>query len=159
AGVELRHGARVRLIRVRDGRATGAELESGELVAADAVVSDYNAVGTYLELVPETPASIGRMLRGLPLQSPGVCAYLAVRGAPKPPYLRFLLPGSGELCRLFIQPAVMDPSIEQDGWFPARLLSPMRYEEAERLGPAGQQEYAERILAEPWWQQHVEDAR
>src|SRR5207245_10599308 len=51
ASVELRHGARVRHIRVRDGRATGAELESGELVAADAVVSDHNAVDPYIELV------------------------------------------------------------------------------------------------------------
>src|SRR3989442_1567614 len=129
----------------------GAELASGELVAADAVVSDYNAVGTYLELVPETPSSMRRMLRGLPLQSPGVCAYLAVKGSPRPPYLRFRLPGGGEPCRLLIIPGVMDPTSARDGWWPARLLSPMDHAEAERSGPAGQQGDPERVLAEPWW--------
>ena len=159
AGVELRHGARVRRIRVRDGRASGAELASGELVAADAVVSDYNAVGTYLELVPETPSSMRRMLRGLPLQSPGVCAYLAVKGSPRPPYLRFRLPGGGEPCRLLIIPGVMDPTSARDGWWPARLLSPMDHAEAERSGPAGQRAYLERVLAEPWWRAHVAEFR
>ena len=61
----------------------------------------------------------------MPLQSPGVRAYLAIRGEPRPPYLRFFLPGGGQLCRLLIRPAVMDPAVEHDGWQPARLLAPM----------------------------------
>jgi phytoene dehydrogenase-like protein len=159
AGIELRCGARVRRVHVRNGRAAGAELESGELVEADAVVSDYNAVGTYLELVPDVPAPVGRELRALPLQSPGVSAYLAVRGSPRPPYLRFRLPAGGEPCRLLILPGLMDPASARDGWWPARLLSPMDHAEAERAGPAGQRAYLERVLAEPWWREHVAEVR
>ena len=41
------------------------------------------------------PAARASRLKPLPLQSPGVCAYLAVRGGARPPYLRFRLPGRG----------------------------------------------------------------
>src|SRR5262249_3803832 len=149
----------VRRIQVRDGQAMGVELESGELVGADAVVSDYNAVGTYLELVPGAPPPMRRTLHALPLQSPGVSAYLAVRASPRSPYLRFRLPGDGEPCRLLVIPGVMDPTSTRDGWWPARLLSPMDHTQAERAGPAGQRAYLERVLAEPWWREHVAEFR
>jgi phytoene dehydrogenase-like protein len=105
------------------------------------------------------PAAARRRLEALPLQSPGVCAYLAVRGAPAPPYLRFRLPGGGELCRLLITPAAVLPGLDRDGWTPARLLAPMSYAEAQRVGPSGQRAYLERVLAEPWWRAHVAEAR
>lgn len=160
AGVAIRYRAPVRAIRSKSGRAIGVELATGEFLPAEVVISNRSGVATGTELIGDAlPGSAREYLDGLPLQSPGVCAYLAVRGAPKAPYLRFLLPEPGELCRLLIQPGVMDASLGKDGWFPARLMSPMRHEDAERLGPAGQQEVMERILAEPWWREHVDDAR
>ncbi len=160
AGVEFHFGAKVAAIRHEGGRARGVVTEAGEWLAADAVVSDRNGVGTYLDLVPEalSPAARERLGR-LPLQSPGVCAYLAVRGGSEPPYLRFRLPGKGELCRLLVTPAALVPGLERDGWVPARLLAPMAYDEANRVGPAGQRDYLARVLAEPWWRAHVGEAR
>ena len=93
-----------------------------------------------------------RLLR-LPLQSPGVCAYLALKGTPRAPYLRFLLPEK-ERCRLLIAPGVLNPELARDGWFPARLLGPMDYADAERLGAGGQQQYLERLLEEGWWREN-----
>jgi phytoene desaturase len=158
AGVVFRYGSRVTAIRCENGRAVGVET-GGEFVAADAVVSDYSGIGTYLELVGITPPAERERLRKLPLQSPGVCAYLAIKGDVRPPYLRFLLPDNGELCRLLIRPAVVDPACARDGWQPARLLAPMPYAEAERGGPDGQRAYLERILAEDWWRAGVEEYR
>jgi phytoene desaturase len=159
AGVEFRHDTRVRAIRCDHGRVIGVETDTGDFLPADAVVSDAAGVGTYLELVGATPPGERERLQRLPLQSPGVCAYLAVKGETRPPYLRFLLPGGGQLCRLLIRPAVMDPTLERDGWQPARLLGPMAHAEAERVGPAGQRVYLERLLAEDWWRVGIAEYR
>ena len=160
AGVAFRFGTTVKAIRDEGGRARGVVTDGGEVLEADAVVSNRNGVGTYLELAAgSVPAPARRRLEDLPLQSPGVCAYLAVRGGDAPPYLRFRLPSGGELCRLLITPAAVLPGLERDGWRPARLMARMTYAEARRLGPAGQRAYLERVLAEPWWRAHVGEAR
>jgi phytoene dehydrogenase-like protein len=159
AGAEVRYGVRVARIRCRGGRAVGVETAAGDFLAARAVVSNHHGVGTYLGLVEEVPERARRRLASLPLQSPGVCAYLTVRGAAAPSYLTFRLPGGGELCRLFVQPAALDPAPVRDGWAPARLLAPMRHAEAERLGRAGQEELLERLLAEDWWRPGLAEVR
>ena len=88
SGVEFRLGTKVSAIRSNAARAIGVTTAAGEFIEADAVVSNSNGVGTYLELVGEdVPASARRRLEGLPLQSPGVCAYLAVRVRPHPAVL------------------------------------------------------------------------
>src|SRR5262249_29516390 len=114
-------------------------------------------------------ARVRDRLGRLPLQSPGVWAYLAVRGEVRPPYLRFRLPGAtaaggahgggGPLCRLLILPGVLAPEVRRDGWQPARLLAPMEYAHAQGGGPDGQRAYLEGILAEFWWREHVAEHR
>src|SRR5262249_40021029 len=78
-GVEFRFQTKVARIRCEGAAATGVETGQNFL-AADAVLSDFSGVGTYLELVEDIPPSLKNQLLGLPLQSPGVCAYLAVKG-------------------------------------------------------------------------------
>jgi hypothetical protein len=46
------------------------------------VISNYNAIGTYDELV-EVPGRVRGRLRALPLQSPGLCAYLTASGGSR----------------------------------------------------------------------------
>jgi phytoene dehydrogenase-like protein len=135
------------------------ETEAGEVIAADAVLSDASGVGTYLDLVAATPDRVKRELGALPLQSPGVSAYLAVRGRAEPPYLRFHLPGGQALCQALIQPAVMDPGVIRGDFAPARILAPMRHEEAERGGPEGQRAYLDAVLGEPWWRSSFDEVR
>src|SRR5207244_4671003 len=77
---------------------------------------------------------------------------------PQPPYLRFQLAENAR-CRLLIAPAVLDPILCRDGWCPARLLGPMPYAEAERLGEQGQREYLDHLLQETWWREGVEAFR
>jgi phytoene desaturase len=51
-GNRIRYGAEVREITVRDARATGVRLASGETIAADVVVSNADAAWTYRYLLP-----------------------------------------------------------------------------------------------------------
>lgn len=158
AGVRFRFATPVRTIQTRGCRVHCVETSEGERIEVAAVVSNCNAIGTYLELLDATPSDLsGRLLR-MPLQSPGVCAYLALKGPPRAPYLRFLLP-ERERCRLLIAPGVLNPELARDGWFPARLLGPMDHADAERLGSGGQQQYIERLLEERWWRENVDAFR
>jgi phytoene dehydrogenase-like protein len=154
-GVELSYGQPVRRIRMRGAAAIGVETATGELVDSDAVVSNLGGAATYLGLLDVPPARIRSRLEAMPLQSPGVCAYLAVRDVRPGPYLRFRLPGGRELCRLLVTPA----EAPARGWAAARLIGPMRHAEAEAMGAAGQQAYLERLLQEDWWRAGLGEAR
>jgi len=122
------------------------------------VLSDWSAVGTYLALLKEPPAEAARF-KGLPLQSPGVCAYLAVKGKPSSMYLRFKLDEGNRRCRLLIHPKAILRKSSGDDWSEARLLAPMDYREAQRLGHDAQLEYLDRLLDEEWWRQGFSDVR
>ncbi len=159
AGVNLRCGVKASAIRSRQRRVVGVETHQGEHLNADAVLSDAPGIGTYLKLVDETPPGEKERLRRLPLQSPGVCAYLAIQGDVRPPYLRFHLPGGGALCRLLIRPGVPVPELNRDGWQPARLMAPMAHAEAESGGVEGQRAYLDGILKEDWWRENVSEYR
>jgi phytoene dehydrogenase-like protein len=158
AGVEFRYGAKAKRICTKDGRVSAVETNTGEAFAADAVVSDCG-IATYLELLNAKESPSRERCENLPLQSPGVCAYLAVKGKMEPPYLRFLLPGGDERCRLLIRPGVLNPEEKNDEWYPARLLGPMDHAKAQRMGPTGQSEYLEKLLGEKWWQEGIDEYR
>lgn len=159
AGVELRYSERVRAIRCDGGRVRAVETDEGALLPVDAVVANSHGVGTYLSLLPETPVRARRKLADLPLQSPGVCAYLAVRGSMPPPYLRFRLLGDGEPCRLLVTPSAVTGGSSRDGWSAARLIVPMDHRAAQAGGEKAQSELLDRVLSEPWWKEHVSDHR
>jgi phytoene dehydrogenase-like protein len=59
-GGEIRCGANLRRIVLRQGRAAGVELDTGETITADAVVSGLNPQQTFLDLLPasETAAAL-----------------------------------------------------------------------------------------------------
>jgi phytoene desaturase len=159
AGVVFDYGVKVTAIRKREGRAAVVETDRGEAHTADAILSNAAGIGTYLDLLESPPPALRPRLEPLPLQSPGVAAYLAVKGRIVPPYLRFYLPGGDERCRCLVMPAVMEPSVQKDGWYPARLIVPMHHARAQAVGPIGQREYLDRILAEPWWREHLHEYR
>ena len=161
--VEFRFATKIRRIRCEAGRATGVTLASGDFLPADAVISNVG-LGTYLHLLDETgvaaiPRRSREQLASLPLQSPGVCAYLAVKGRIEPPYLRFRIHQEPDGCRLLVAPGVLDSTLERDGWFPARLIAPMHHDRAEGGGEAGQQAFLARVLAEDWWRKQFDDVR
>lgn len=158
AGVKFHYSVRVTCIRTENGRTVGVETDSSEFIDAAAVLSNAAAIGAYLKLLDATPAG-ARDLKSLPLQSPGVCAYLAVRGAEPAQYLRFRLNETNDRCRLLIQPAAVLTTLQRQDWMPVRLLGPMAYSAAEQGGPAAQSEYLDGLLEEDWWKEGFTDVR
>jgi len=162
-GVTFHFETRVNHIRCHAGAATGVEIEGGEFHPADAVISN-TGLGTYLKLLTDDAASaipvktrnaFGR----LPLQSPGVCVYLAVKGPVNPPYLKFRLRDEPDGCRLLVTPSILQPNLAQDGWFPARLIAPMQHRRAESGGETAQRAFLKNVLEEDWWRQQFDNFR
>ncbi len=158
AGVDFLYSTKAQRILSSAGRVTGVETDQGELLPADAVISDCG-IATYLRLVEQDAPRSRKRCERLPLQSPGVCAYLAIKGEMRPPYLKFLLPGGGQRCRLLIRPASLNQAVVSDEWSAARLLGPMDHEKAQNMGSEGQLHYLEKLLAEKWWQQGISEFR
>ena len=152
AGVHFRLGTRVERI-VRDGdRVLGVEVD-GERIPASRVFSNAPGIGTYMELLQPPDLALCRQLRTLPLQSPGVAAYLEMQADDSVPFLQFWLPKPGprDWTRVLVNPGAIDPERVGQG----RLVSPTRHAWATEVGPQGQQRFLNRILAEPWWQRGV----
>ncbi len=143
AGVEIAYGTTATAIRAPRGEVEGVETTRG-FVASRTVVSNVG-LATYLDLAP-LPSPLRRRLAALPLQSPGVCAYLRVRGPKRPPYLRFRVGADG--CRLFAASGLFEAA--GDDWT-ARLLAPVDHATAQAEQPEAQTRRLERLLAEPWW--------
>jgi diapolycopene oxygenase len=154
-GVDIRYDTKVAAISAPNKQVAGVRTVAGEFFPATAVMSDASGIGTYVELVEDFPAPEKAKLQKLPLQSPGTCAYLAVRGRQPPYYIRFKLRGAG--CTAFVQPGLLAPELAQDGWYPARLISPLAHADADALGAEGQHELIDQQLAEPWWQEGISE--
>lgn len=159
AGVEFRFGTRVQRIQARNGAVVGVITQDDELIPAKFVISNVHGLATCLELIPDLPKRQREGYEALPLQSPGVCAYLAVKSKASPPYLRFYKPADGGPVRLLITPSVLDGLEPVDGWWPARLLCPMDHEAARQGGIPGQEAFLDKALAEPWWREICPDYR
>ncbi|HIG39024.1 MAG: NAD(P)/FAD-dependent oxidoreductase [bacterium] len=84
AGVVIRTSARVKRILVDDGRASGVELETGELVNADLVISNADAKNTFLNLVgtQELDAMFARRIHTTRTNGNVAKIHLALNGLP-----------------------------------------------------------------------------
>jgi phytoene dehydrogenase-like protein len=84
-GATLRTDAEVREVLIRDGRATGVVLQSGEEIAARAVLSNADPVRTYLGLVPrrELPDDYRRAVEAIKIASPVMKINLAITEPPR----------------------------------------------------------------------------
>lgn len=78
-GVELRTGEGVRQVQLETGQARGVVLDSGETLAAAAVVSNSDAVRTHRELLPDKNARAFLRRRSYEPACSGVVWYLGLR--------------------------------------------------------------------------------
>jgi phytoene dehydrogenase-like protein len=85
AGAEIRTGSPVERIVVRDDRAAGVVLGSGERLSADTVVSSADPKTTFLKLLGAEHLDAGFVRRIVHLRSRGLAAklHLALEGAPQ----------------------------------------------------------------------------
>lgn len=154
-GVTFRYGAAVERIP-RSGRRVEGVVVAGQVVKADLVVSNAPAVATLCRLVSPADPRLTTALSALPLQSPGVGAWMTATEVDGDlPFLEFWLPGGDEKVRLRVLPGVVDPTRRGT----ARLVHPLDHLTAEVAGEDGQREYLRRVLDEPWWREGLADVR
>jgi phytoene dehydrogenase-like protein len=155
-GVTLRSSARVARILCDDRRVTGVELATGERLDSRVVVSDASGAATLLELAP-APDRVRRRVAALPLQSPGVAAYLLADARPAGPYLRFRVDAADRdaPCRLLVRPGALDDPPTALHARQVRVVAPLAQATAERLDAAQQDALVDQILREPWTRERV----
>jgi phytoene dehydrogenase-like protein len=154
-GVEIEYNTKVAAIQSANKKIVSVTTIDGDVIDADIVISNAAGVGTYTELLNEINVHQKAKLEKLPLQSPGVCVYLSVKGKNLPYYIRFKQQGLG--CTAFVQPGLMDPSLENNGWYPARLIAPLDHEAAAKLGTEGQYSLMNKLVQDKWWQQGISE--
>ncbi|WP_404312364.1 phytoene desaturase [Agrococcus terreus] len=84
AGAEIRTGARVERILVRDGQACGVELAGGERIAADLVVSAADGHATDTRLLAHVPGVAAKAERRWATKVAGPSAVLVMLGVDGP---------------------------------------------------------------------------
>ncbi|MDP2340185.1 MAG: FAD-dependent oxidoreductase [Deltaproteobacteria bacterium] len=158
AGVVVRTSTRVQRITSDHRKVTGVLLASGEELKANVVVSDASGVATLLELA-DTRERTRRRVAALPLQSPGVAAYVLATRAPSGPYLRFRLRPDDETApsRLLVRPTLVSSSSSSSSSFATRIVAPLSHAVAQSLGEAGQQALLDRLLDEAFVKHNVGD--
>lgn len=91
-GIDVRRDSPVAAVNHGRGAVDGVTLESGERIDADIVISDVGGAAALLDMVDaKPPASIRARMAGA-LQSPGLTAYLRIKGE-SPAEIRFRVEG------------------------------------------------------------------
>lgn len=107
-GATIRTNAEVAEIRVRDGRASGVVLASGEEIAARVVLSNADPKRTYLQMVPvaDLPTDYRAQIAAIKMDSPVMKINLAVSELPRFTCLRDDEQRQGSSGGLFIAPTI-----------------------------------------------------
>ena len=149
-GIDIRFGARVtRIVRDRR-RVLGVELETGERLDASLVISNAPGIATYTRLLDPPDRALAAELEALPLQSPGVAAYIHA-DVGDVPFLQFWLPGTGEKCRVLIHAGAVDDTRRGT----VRLVSPMD----QGVSDEAQRAHLARVVDEAWWKPGITSPR
>jgi phytoene dehydrogenase-like protein len=108
AGAEIRTGAPVRRIVVRNSRAAGVELESGEELDAKRVISCAHPTTTYLDLVGEVHLSeeVTRDIKRFRSRSGSVKVNLGLSDLPRPSAWHGEVPGDPHTGIMAVSPSV-----------------------------------------------------
>lgn len=153
SGVEITYGQKVKTIVTKNKTVTGVSTQDIEFFPADAVISNYSGIGTYMQLLEEFSETEKQKLNKHPLQSTGICIYLSVKGINPPYYIRFKL--SDAACVAFVQPGIPEPQLERNGWYPAKLFTHLDHDAALKLGHDGQLELMDELVQDKWWQTNI----
>jgi phytoene dehydrogenase-like protein len=134
AGAEVRAAAPVRRVTVRDGRATGVELEDGTSIRARRVVSNAHPITTYRDLVGESqlPDDVVRDVRRFRTRSGSVKVNLALGDLPRPAAWDGPVPGDPHTGLIAISPSV---EYLERAWDDAKYGRPSEHPYVEAVFP------------------------
>jgi len=124
-GVEIRTGAAVERIVVRDGRASGVVLRGGEEIAAKSVASNLDPRRTFLSLMraEDLPAEFVDGIRKFRSEGTSLKMNLALRGVPEFKALEGSGPGPQHRATMHICPSI---EYVERAWDDAKYGRPSR---------------------------------
>lgn len=156
AGVHVETSTPVRSIDHDQDGVRGVTTQDGIRIDADIVISDVGGATALLDLIDVTPPPALRLRMAGPLQSPGVSAYLAVRGQASSE-INFRVAGTPKQATAFISGGEPQGS---NGLRAGRIVAPLSHERAKKLGEAGQRDLLNAMVEDrSWWGEGIEDAR
>jgi phytoene dehydrogenase-like protein len=134
AGAEVRAAAPVRQVTIREGRATGVELEDGTSIPARRVVSNAHPITTYLDLVGEShlPDDVVRDVRRFRTRSGSVKVNLALGDLPRPAAWDGPVPGDPHTGLIAVSPSV---EYLERAWDDAKYGRPSEHPYVEAVFP------------------------
>lgn len=132
AGADIRTSAEVSRVTIREGRATGVELEDGTTIRAKRVVSNAHPVTTYLDLVGEAhlPEDVVRSVKRYRTKSGSVKVNVALGELPE-------FPSWDQEGNLHQGMVAISPSVEylERAWDDAKYGRPSRHPYVEAMFP------------------------
>ena len=154
--VKFRFNSLVKKINTSGGNVTGVELKQGEVIHSDIVISNSNAIGTYVDLIEETPKKYINKITKLPLQSPGISIFMKVKKKQiDSSYIKFKLEDNTPKCKSFIVPDIINK--EKGEWKTARLLFPLPHKYSLGLTDEDSDLIVQNSLKEDWWKEGITD--
>ena len=151
-GGVVRTGASVAQITLRGTRVDQVVLADGTTMTPSSVIATNGVCGVYDQLIDwQMPARLARFIRALPLQSPGVGAYMTGRRKNPAGYLSFEL--RDRICTAVVQPGIYAESHPADRE-PFRVVRPLRH--GTDVDP---KQTLEEMLQCPLVHHHFDDAR
>ena len=154
--VNFRFNSRISKINTSRFKVTGVTLNDGEIIPSTTVISNSNAVGTYANLIDETPKKYLKKIVALPLQSPGICVFMQVkRNQSEGSYIQFKLDGDIPQCKSFVVPDSVRN--EAGEWKTARLIFPLPHDYTLELSDENCDKIIQKVLNESWWKDGITD--
>ena len=152
-GVNVETGTPIASIDHDTKGVRGVTTISGDVHDADVVISDVGGATALLDLIDAVPPRTLRLRMHGPLQSPGMTAYLKVRGSPESE-INFEVSGSPKQATAFISGGEpQGPNGERAG----RIVAPLSHDRAAQLGNAGQRALLDRLVDASWWRAGIDD--
>jgi len=162
AGIEIVTRSPVASINHNPSGVTGITTTDGLTIDADVVISDIGGSAALLDLVDARPPLAIRLRMAGPLQSPGVTAYLRVKGQPASEINFQVRAATGpstsrrpaaKQATAFIVAGDTDSG---DVARPARIIAPLSHQAASDLGEVGQRRLIDSLVDADWWRDDID---
>jgi phytoene desaturase len=152
--VNFMFNCKVKKIRMQNNCVAGIEYNDTQFLECTHVISNNSAIDTYLNLIEETPVTFKDKIKSLPLQSPGICVFIRVKGHPKGSYIKFKLEKEIPTCKSFILPEIITQKNTTE-WMTARLVFPLPHDLSLKLNDADCKKMIDAVLEETWWKEGI----
>ncbi len=154
--IPILYNTRLTGIKKTNKKIVGVSTDKKENISCDILLCNMSAIAAYQLMEDTIPASYKRYIKKLPLQSPGIAAYLQVKSKKKAPapYLKFCTTHKSLSTIAFANPGNIETI---NGFHQARLVAPLDYEQAKKMSESEQLALINEQIDSPWWQENIDD--